>query len=106
MALKKSDLNPSLWSSCDGLPGGIDATQALIVLRRPPRDAPERLFLNRHMGLVHASMHTVSKQFRPSPSAFHAHWNDHRLSPHSLRLSLVFNPKRRQGLRRYWAFVR
>jgi type I restriction enzyme M protein len=37
MALKKSELYSSLWSSCDELRGGMDASQHKdYVLVRPP----------------------------------------------------------------------
>lgn len=52
-----------------------------MVFRGPPRAAPEWGFLTRHEGRAHASLRTVPGQFRPSPRAFRAHWNDHRISP-------------------------
>ena len=36
MALKKSELYSSLWSSCDELRGGMDASQYIAVGTMPP----------------------------------------------------------------------
>jgi len=44
MALKKSELYSSLWSSCDELRGGMDASQYKDYVRRPAvREVRQRI---------------------------------------------------------------
>ena len=63
MAIKKSDVYPALWASCDELPGGMDASfcdmdaeltalEARLDKTRAPKQAMMEELLTGRIGLV------------------------------------------------------